>query len=213
MDSTAAPTLTKSRLLAAGRAWRALEDAIGPLNARHTARNADRMTSLIDAMLEVAPAGGGPRGNAALLTFLMDWLTEYEAATLPPPPQLSPVALLNHLKEANGLRQEDLAPLLGGQSTVSLILRGKRRINLRQAQALALRFGVSPAAFIEVDTADPAAPQVQATSGSAPSVQREQPTASQRPGPSALLSGLLDQQLLSASAPAIVQFDCPTHAY
>ena len=40
-----------------------------------------------------------------------------------------------------------LAAGIGGQSVVSDILTGKRAINARQAKALAVRFGVSVAAF------------------------------------------------------------------
>jgi HTH-type transcriptional regulator/antitoxin HigA len=43
--------------------------------------------------------------------------------------------------EQHGLRQCDL-PEVGVQSVVSEVLTGKRQLNLRQVQALALRFGV-----------------------------------------------------------------------
>jgi HTH-type transcriptional regulator / antitoxin HigA len=46
------------------------------------------------------------------------------------------------------LRQSDLATEIGGQSVVSAILNGKREINVRQAKALAARFGISAAAFV-----------------------------------------------------------------
>ena len=47
----------------------------------------------------------------------------------------------------HGLRQSDL-PEVGSQGVVSEILSGKRALNLRQVQALAERFQVSPAVFI-----------------------------------------------------------------
>jgi HTH-type transcriptional regulator / antitoxin HigA len=46
------------------------------------------------------------------------------------------------------LRQADLAEIFGSQSNVSEVLNGKRKINARQARALASRFGVSAAVFI-----------------------------------------------------------------
>lgn len=52
------------------------------------------------------------------------------------------------LMERDGLRQADLAEI-GNQAKVSEILSGKRRINVRQAKALAARFGVEVALFFE----------------------------------------------------------------
>jgi HTH-type transcriptional regulator/antitoxin HigA len=45
------------------------------------------------------------------------------------------------------LTQSDL-PEIGSQGVVSEILRDKRKLNMRQVQALAARFNVSPAVFI-----------------------------------------------------------------
>ena len=50
--------------------------------------------------------------------------------------------------EQHGLRQTDLAELIGSQSNVSEALSGNRKINVRQARALAKRFGVSVAVFV-----------------------------------------------------------------
>ncbi|MBD2772249.1 helix-turn-helix domain-containing protein [Iningainema tapete] len=60
----------------------------------------------------------------------------------------APHDALRFLMEQNGLKQADLAEEIGGQSVVSDILNGKRKINARQAKLLAARFGVSPAAFL-----------------------------------------------------------------
>lgn len=62
----------------------------------------------------------------------------------------SPAEVLRELIAANGLRQKDLAPLLGGESGVSSILSGERRINLNQAIRLGERFNVSPLLFLSV---------------------------------------------------------------
>ena len=59
----------------------------------------------------------------------------------------SGVEVLRELMEANGLRQKDLADDLGGESIVSLILRGKRQLNRLQMEKLSHRFHVSPAVF------------------------------------------------------------------
>ncbi len=49
--------------------------------------------------------------------------------------------------ERHGLRQRDLAPELGGESVVSEVLSGKRRLNMAHIEQLSRRFRVSPAVF------------------------------------------------------------------
>ncbi len=58
-----------------------------------------------------------------------------------------PVEVLEELMEANNLKQKDLAPLLGSESVVSEVLRGKRELNKHHIERLSKRFGVSPAVF------------------------------------------------------------------
>ena len=62
-------------------------------------------------------------------------------------PNASPVQVLRTLIEANELRQKDLAPILGTESIVSEVLRGKRELNKGQIEKLSKRFRVSPAVF------------------------------------------------------------------
>ncbi len=56
--------------------------------------------------------------------------------------------LIPHLMEEHNLKQSDLAEELGGQSIVSAILNGKRKLNTRQVKVLSKRFNVSPAVFL-----------------------------------------------------------------
>ena len=69
---------------------------------------------------------------------------EEEHVTLPAP---TGVETLLYLMAEHGLTQSDL-PEVGSQGVVSEILRGKRKLNVRQVQALSARFSVSPAVFI-----------------------------------------------------------------
>jgi HTH-type transcriptional regulator / antitoxin HigA len=62
-------------------------------------------------------------------------------------PDISGVDMVRFLMEQHGLTQGDL-PEIGSQGVVSEILSGRRELNVRQLQALAERFGVSPAAFL-----------------------------------------------------------------
>ncbi|WP_368860922.1 type II toxin-antitoxin system HigA family antitoxin [Desulforhabdus sp. TSK] len=50
--------------------------------------------------------------------------------------------------DQQGLEETDLSKELGGQPVVSAILSGRRKINVRQAKALAARFNVSPSVFL-----------------------------------------------------------------
>ena len=57
--------------------------------------------------------------------------------------------LLDH----SGLSQRDIAPELGGESTVSPVLSGKRKLNRGHIARLSRRFHVSPAVFFRTASA------------------------------------------------------------
>jgi HTH-type transcriptional regulator / antitoxin HigA len=59
----------------------------------------------------------------------------------------SGIEILHYLMEEHSLSQSDL-PEIGSQGVVSEILNGKHSLNVRQIQALAERFNVSPATFL-----------------------------------------------------------------
>ncbi len=64
-------------------------------------------------------------------------------------PASSPHEILQHIMESSGLRQTDLAEIIGASSgVVSQIVNGKRAISKAQAKALGHRFKVSPSLFI-----------------------------------------------------------------
>lgn len=56
--------------------------------------------------------------------------------------------MLKFLMEQRGLRQRDVAPLLGSSGVASEVINGKRAISKKQAKALAEFFHVSPELFI-----------------------------------------------------------------
>ena len=58
------------------------------------------------------------------------------------------VEVLKFLMEQNDLKQKDLVGVLGGKSTVSEILNGKRPLNLQHIRVLADKFHVKPATFV-----------------------------------------------------------------
>ena len=79
----------------------------------------------------------------ALLTLLID---RYESERYPIP-DASPAEVLRFLLAQNGLSQRDIAPELGGEATVSLVLSGKRPLTRDHITRLSRRFRVSPAVF------------------------------------------------------------------
>jgi HTH-type transcriptional regulator/antitoxin HigA len=78
-----------------------------------------------------------------LLTLLIERY-EQEHYTVP---KASSADVLRFLIEQHGLRQRDLARELGGESVVSEMLSGKRKLNAVHIEQLSKRFHVSPAVF------------------------------------------------------------------
>jgi HTH-type transcriptional regulator/antitoxin HigA len=78
-----------------------------------------------------------------LLTVLIE---RYESEHYPVP-DATPADVLRFLLDSNGLTQRDLADELGSESTVSLVLAGKRPLTRNHIARLSKRFDVSPAVF------------------------------------------------------------------
>jgi HTH-type transcriptional regulator / antitoxin HigA len=99
--------------------------------------------ALVESLNAVLDAGGADEAHslAGLAVMLGDLVSAYEQAHYAMPPAMNGAEVLQFLMERDGLRQSDL-PEIGNQAKVSEILSGKRNINLRQARALAARFGV-----------------------------------------------------------------------
>jgi HTH-type transcriptional regulator/antitoxin HigA len=83
------------------------------------------------------------------LSMLTRAVERYERLAIKMSP-VSDVAMLRHLIEANDLTQMKLAEETGiAMSTISEILRGKRKMNLAHIRAFAKRFGLKPGAFLD----------------------------------------------------------------
>jgi HTH-type transcriptional regulator/antitoxin HigA len=78
-----------------------------------------------------------------LLTLLIERYEEEHYKV----PKASPSDVLRFLLDRHGLKQRDLAADLGGESVVSEVLAGKRRLNATHIEQLSKRFNVSPAVF------------------------------------------------------------------
>jgi HTH-type transcriptional regulator/antitoxin HigA len=77
-----------------------------------------------------------------LLTLIEAYEEEHHSI-----PDASPLEVLRALMEANDLRQKDLVPIFGSESSVSEILHKKRDLNKTHIEKLSKRFLVSPAVF------------------------------------------------------------------
>lgn len=86
--------------------------------------------------------------ETTLLNLLCTLVENYEDTELATEESASPLEILHHLVEANGLKQADLVGTLGSKGVVSEVLNGKRSISKSQAKALGEKFNVSPALFI-----------------------------------------------------------------
>ena len=87
-----------------------------------------------------------PHPIFTLVNLVAERIREYEDRQHPWPDSATPAGCLAFLMDSHGLNQKDL-PEVGTQSVVSETLSGKRQINLRQAAALARRFGVPMEVF------------------------------------------------------------------
>lgn len=114
------------------------------------AKNKAQHRALVEALDAVLDAGGADEANplAALAAMLGDLVSAYEQAHCPMPPAMNAPEVLRWFMQRDGLRQSDF-PEIGNQAKVSEILSGGRSINLRQARALAARFGVSLELFLD----------------------------------------------------------------
>jgi HTH-type transcriptional regulator/antitoxin HigA len=81
---------------------------------------------------------------------LMTLLIDHHESEHFPVPEAEPADVLRFLLEQNGLSQRDVAPELGSESTVSLVLSGERQLNRDDIARPSRRFNVSPAVFFGV---------------------------------------------------------------
>lgn len=79
---------------------------------------------------------------AAMANLISDY--DQKHFTIPDAPGAE---VLRQLMEEHQVSQREL-PEIGSQSTVSQILSGKRKLNVRHIQALSQRFGVNPQVFM-----------------------------------------------------------------
>lgn len=140
---------TAGRLKDVIGAWRAMSSLLRPIRNEKQYAHAQR---ILDSLLDL---GGGDRKHPlhGLLETLGELMFVYEERHHEIP-DVSGREMIRYFMELHGLKQADLEEELGGQSAVSAILNGTRRLNVRQMRALGKRFGVRPSVFLDSETGD-----------------------------------------------------------
>lgn len=142
------------------------------------------------------PAPGTPDGDRLelLAKLVADYEDERYKFARP-----TPVEAIRFRMEEKGLKQKDLAPILGGKNRVSEILSQKRPLTLSMVRALSERLGISPSLLIHE-------PKTQ-------EYEDEEPYESQISLPHLVKSGLFpDHEATRLTTSAIVQrYLKPTH--
>jgi antitoxin component HigA of HigAB toxin-antitoxin module len=103
-----------------------------------------RMTEVLESL--AANENPQPPAMERLIETMTALILQYEEE-IEPCPDSSPAGVLRYLMEERGLRQVDLAPVLGSKSYVSQILSGHRPIGKDAAAKLAAFFQVNPRSF------------------------------------------------------------------
>lgn len=117
--------------------------------APHLIHSDEELMVYTDALFELTRKPNPTRDEEEAIELITVLVERYESEHYPVP-EAEPAEVLRFLLEQNGLSQRDIAQDLGSESTVSLILSGKRRLNRDHIAKLSRRFNVSPAVFFGV---------------------------------------------------------------
>lgn len=144
MKSASTTSANLDRLVPAWKGLRKSAPFFGPIRNE---RDYARMQSLMDDLLkQVGDDEDHPLVDLLDVVGLL--IAQYDQESGPRIEAANPLDVLKFLMDQHGLKQSDLRKEIGTQGVVSEVLAGSRKINVRQAKALAQRFGVSPAVFL-----------------------------------------------------------------
>jgi HTH-type transcriptional regulator/antitoxin HigA len=118
-----------------------------PLRIIHSEVEYRRAITMLDRLSDLGPAR--TEDETEYLLALALFVEKYERAH-EPVPAATGVEMLSYLIETHGVKQGDVAVGTGlTDSTVSEILSGKRKMNVKHIEALARFFKVEPAVFLD----------------------------------------------------------------
>jgi HTH-type transcriptional regulator/antitoxin HigA len=109
-------------------------------------RSDEELEAYTSALFDLTVKDPRTRDDEEALELLTLLIETYESQRYPVP-DAGPVEVLRYLMERNGLYQRDLAQQLGSESTVSLVLSGRRQLTREHIARLSERFHVAPSAF------------------------------------------------------------------
>jgi HTH-type transcriptional regulator/antitoxin HigA len=114
--------------------------------APHLIRSEEQLADYTKALYRLTAEPRPTHAQVEAIELLTLLIERYEEGhyTIP---QTSPANVLRFLLDRHGLKQRDLASDLGGESVVSEVLSGKRKLNAAHIEQLSRRFHVSPAVF------------------------------------------------------------------
>jgi len=112
-------------------------------------RNDAELAEYTQALFNLTAKADPTREEEEAIDLMTVLVERYEQDHYPVP-EAEPADVLRYLLERNGLSQRDVVPELGSESTVSLVLSGKRKLNRDHIARLSRRFNVSPAVFFGV---------------------------------------------------------------
>ncbi|HEV2465345.1 MAG TPA: helix-turn-helix domain-containing protein [Acidobacteriaceae bacterium] len=114
--------------------------------APHLIRNDEELAEYTAELFKLTGKAKTTREEDQAIDLLTLLIEHYETERYPVP-KADPVTVLRFLMESHSLSQKDLSRELGVESTVSLVLRKKRKLNVKHIAKLSRRFQVSPAVF------------------------------------------------------------------
>ncbi len=114
--------------------------------APHVIESDEQLAAYTKALFQLTAEARPTRAQVKAIELLTLLIERYEEEKYSIP-KASPADVLRFLIDRQGLRQRDLARDLGGESVVSEVLSGKRKLNAAHIEQLSRRFRVSPAVF------------------------------------------------------------------
>ncbi len=121
---------------------------IFPLQSISSKKIHEHALSIIEKLVIYSNAQSSKdKGVGLYLETLSKLVEDYESSQYVKA-KVTGAEMLSYLMELKNLKQADLSNELGGQSIVSKVLSGERKLNVRQIKSLANRFKVSPSVFL-----------------------------------------------------------------
>jgi HTH-type transcriptional regulator/antitoxin HigA len=141
-----APTVTKLRIRPVSSEYMELVRRF-PLRPLRSERERAAAGAILDGLVGRDGLSEGEREYGAALAYFVADFERGRVRILRR--SLSPLQLLRHLLEENGLNTADLGRILGSRGVASEVLAGKRALSKAMIGKLAERFGVDGGLFLD----------------------------------------------------------------